>query len=239
MVGYLVSNEEEYNQRRTPFSGRLWPNGALRFTIVDAYEGRSTVLPRTTHDDSFVAAEESEPPQRRPRPVAPSDDVDVLTGRVADLSLNRHSFISDTSRQSCCSVEEGKAELKELMSSFLRDFNDIASSTFGEVIQSAPSEAPNDYTASSSPGDSAQLSTPGPNPMAEETSPVEDTGLGIPGAFVESVSRTRENGGSAHCGHCVRPINGYYHKCNGCVGYNLVRALRAAACPPLMSLSVW
>lgn len=222
VVGYHVSSEEEYNQYRAPFSGRLWPNGLLRFTVLGGSGDNISIIPlQTTRSDSLEFTNENVSSHVRRPPATSDEDMDDINRRISERALNRHSFISDTSRQSCCSVDEGKSEMKELMSSFLRDFNSISLATFGETLAASSTE----HAGSSDSQVGIQPATPRYAPGVHMPSPIEDTNLGIPGAFVEPAASTVVTDHLIHCGSCEKPISGYYHKCNVCADYDLVSIL--------------
>lgn len=198
-VGHQAANEEEYNQHRSPFSGRVWPNGLLRFTVTKLDESQHL---SQEHGASSQAALIDLSPQATRR----RSDNDSTTHH-SDPALNRYSFVSEETRQSCCSVEDGKQEMKQLMSSFLRDFNDIAASTFGH-------EAPLSSTQTSSSISHGNVQQAVSSPMVPNA--LEDYGLGIPGAFVEPIVRSPAIDNSIRCGNCSKLIDGYYHRCRTC-----------------------
>lgn len=206
VVGAAVHDEITYNIVVGPFSGRMWPNGVLRFKVVvqESFPMLHPSLlgtPSSVQDLSFVT------PQPVPR--QPSS----ISGDSSTLASNRLSMLSQGSRQSCCAVEEGKQEVKSIVDNFLRDFNGIMSSTFGDVPAVPPrSISPETVTA-------------------EPTSNVDDTNdVTIPGAFYRPTYIVPKEDAPMHrgitCDFCgQRNIRGVRHHCLHCPDFDLVCGL--------------
>ncbi|KAH8120072.1 hypothetical protein DFH11DRAFT_1685474 [Phellopilus nigrolimitatus] len=220
VVGREAHDEAQYVELIAPFSGRLWPNGLLRFTVVDEiphkFPGGLSTLSEcvgSSQPPEFPASTPvPRPLPRRPRAVS-RDSMEVDSEPTVVSASNRHSMISQSTQQSCCSVEEGKSEMKELMSSFLRDCNQVLTSTFGDV----PNTTPRDITESSS----GQKDT------------LDSTNLSIPGAFVQSLPPSAPTNSTTNhvvekpchpgvsCDFCGKAVYGTRYKCKACADYDL------------------
>lgn len=91
---------------------------------------------------------------------APSSLLNRLS-RVSSTSnkSNRDSMIS--SSDSCCTVDEGKKEMKALMSSFLTDFKKVYGETFAEEMLSS-SDGEEFVTAKTGDENDTEVTTPKP-----------------------------------------------------------------------------
>lgn len=170
VVGKEVHNEAEYNAHIAPFVGRLWPGGLLRFSVIDDTPhkrpgGLPPVLP-----SSMPGFLDIPPPP--PCVLEPPASLMEVDSEPAASPSNRNSTFSQSSRDSCCSVAEGKAEVKDLMTNFIGDLNKVMTTTFGNTSESPVTATPR---ASSLPMPAVPLHT------------VPDIGeannLHIPGAF--------------------------------------------------------
>ena len=108
--------------------------------------------------------------------------------------------------------------MKELMSNFLRDFNNVMSSTFGESVTPPP------VTSSES--------------TSEQRAPEDVGDVTIPGAFdhpavstdaTESAQKTPHPG--IYCDLCGEDVYGTRFKCKDCSDYDLVSS-PATLCYP-------
>ena len=123
-------------------------------------------------------------------------------------------MVSQSTRQSCCSVAEGKEEVKELMDNFLKDVSRIMSSTFGEVPEAVT------QPRSASP----ETVTAEPPNNVEDVSDVT-----VPGAFYRPTYMTPTARSVVHqgitCDFCgQRNIRGIRHHCLQCPDFDLVSA---------------
>lgn len=219
VVGKEVHNEAQYKEHIAPFSGRLWPNGLLRFNVVDEIPHKppfTASLGQAPSDSSF-STRLARPVPRRPMQTSTSSiSMDVDDQWTATTGSNRHSMFSQSTQQSCCSVAEGKEEMKELMSKFMRDFSDVMSSTFGEA-----------------PPVSAQAPAVSPATVVPEQKNTDDINeVAIPGAFVHPappVNPPASDEKPIHegisCDYCGGTVRGARFKCQECPLFDLVGAL--------------
>ncbi|EJD04203.1 uncharacterized protein FOMMEDRAFT_167441 [Fomitiporia mediterranea MF3/22] len=228
VVGKEVHNEAQYNEHIAPFCGRLWPNGLLRFNVVD----------EIPHKPPFAASLDpspfdlppsprlARPLPRHPPQTAGSSFMDVDDEWSATGTSNRNSMLSQSTRQSCCSVSEGKEEMKELMSNFLRDFNEMMTSTFGEApVTPTPKRVP------TPPVQAASSSEAVAHEQAEQTeqrNPDDASDVTIPGAFVHPAPSTsvpapteRVLHDGITCDYCGYDLRGTRFKCHNCPDYDL------------------
>ncbi|THH05229.1 hypothetical protein EW145_g4951 [Phellinidium pouzarii] len=184
-------DEVQYNEAITPFSGRLWSNGLLRFTVVDKMSHKHTdslTQLGQSHFPEIPTPKGLSRPLSRPHP-ALRDSMEVDSGSAAVHTSNRYSMASKSTQQSCCSLAEGKSEMKELMSDFLHDFSKIMSSTFGDAM---------DLTAESSHASTS---------AGEQKDLLSATDMVIPGAFFQpslSSASTISADSLPHCNFCER-----------------------------------
>ncbi|KAI5121307.1 hypothetical protein M0805_003775 [Coniferiporia weirii] len=222
IVGREVHNETHYNDLINPFSGRLWPNGLLRFTVVDEIPHKrpgssTTLLDRLDYSPSPELSSSgtlSRSFLRQPHPTS-MNVMDAGSGQTTSQASNRYSMLSQSTQQSCCSVAEGKSEMKELMTSFLHDFGNIMSSTFGEESSVLPSASPTPATGAGP--DSAAV------PAGEHRDASSAADMNIPGAFFQPIPSPASVGKLVYCNFCGETICGLYHKCDICIGYDLCR----------------
>lgn len=164
-----------------------------------------------------------------PRPPQPMD-VDTASIPIPPPP----PFMAPSASSHCCTTEEKKQEVKDLLSSFLRDFDRITTSTFGASTASLASEA-----GTATPRTEATVEAPPEKPPKpwQTTSrsgaqPVEH--LAIPGSFVNQTAHVRahdtRSGQSptpagtevVHrgiwCDVCKQTLKGVRHKCMKCRG---------------------
>ena len=182
----------------------MWPNGLLRFQVIaqGSFPLLHPNLVSASRDSQLYPGLEGTPPvQLQPR----------STGDSSAMASHRSSIISQASRQSCCSVQEGKQEVKSLVDNFLREFNGIVSSTFGDAPAAQPrSTSPETVTA-------------------EPPNNVDDASdVTVPGAFYRPTYITPKANVPVHqgitCDFCgQRNIRGTRYHCIQCPDYDLVR----------------
>lgn len=253
----------EYDIRCLSFKGRIFPNGCLIFSVFDETPHKIPVS-RVTGSGSFIhpippvpPAPFFAPPPPPPLPLIPTPPppppppspprkaIDYTSPpftlwrdeRWEDMNID--SGISTRQNISaintdCCSVAQGKKEVKEMMDGFLRDFTRIMGSTFGEdhsLIDPLDTPTP------------PRITTPrGPSPLPA----IElDGSLHIPGSFIQPPSQSpdpmddyasveksqtpphMEPLQTLHpgiwCDFCGKQIRGLRFKCQECPYYDLVR----------------
>ncbi|KAL5518731.1 hypothetical protein ACEPAH_414 [Sanghuangporus vaninii] len=215
VVGKEVHNEAQYIEHIAPFSGRLWPNGLLRFNVVDEIPHKppfAASIEQASSESSF-STRLAKPVPRRPMQTGTSSmSMDVDDQWSATAGSNRHSMFSQTTQQSCCSVAEGKEEMKELMSNFIRDFNNVMTSAFSDA-----------------PPDSAMASTLSPATVGFEQKNADDNNeVVIPGAFVHPVPSVnppvldeKPIHEGISCDYCGSNVRGARFKCQECPHFDL------------------
>jgi next to BRCA1 gene 1 protein len=156
----------------------------------------------------------------------PVPDTMTANARTPPPSIVIHTAPST----SCCSVEEGRTQIQEMLTTFLRDFDRISSSTFG--VAAVPSRASSEAT----------LATPQPEAVASVKEESADPSLRIPGSFentsssarstpVPSPDRRRSRSRQSDdptiihagiiCNACQQTIVGVRHKCMQCPDYDM------------------
>lgn len=175
-----------------------------------------------------------------PFPVHPGD-VQPQLMNIDSESSTRQTASANTE---CCSVAQGKKEVRALMDTFLRDFTRIMGNTFGEV-HSFSNEL-------DTPTITHMKSSRGPSPLPAIDL---DGSLHIPGSFIQPRPQSpsvMENGGDTEkglispqlehlqalhpgvwCDFCGKQIRGLRFRCQECAEYDLV----CVNCLALVSLT--
>ena len=202
LVGNEAHSEEEYRARILPFSGRQWPSALLRFTVNDEMPHK---LPRVLHES--VAQSETVELTRTRRGTSvlpPSVPTDAPPMRKRSTSGD----ISEvTSRMSCCSVSEGKEEMRSLLSNFLQDFANTISSTFGDDMDPV-------------------------SPATERTPKQLNKNLSRQASSISINAQPQASWNGPHpgvkCNICLRDMHGKRFRCEQCFDYDLVRTCCAS-----------
>ncbi|KZS93190.1 hypothetical protein SISNIDRAFT_550176 [Sistotremastrum niveocremeum HHB9708] len=186
--------------------GRTWGTSTLRFNVIDepsASQPATVPAPVTramSNADSMLVDLEAPAPSQRFVPINEPDF---------------HKAPSSSSHGSCCSVDEGKKELRTMFDKFLKDLNMTMSSTFGDAF-TGEDEGDEKH--------SHGTATPLQSNVSLEPNPI------IPGSFTERPAtppspplpaREQHLHPGVYCDYCNKQIKGTRYKCNDCANYDL------------------
>lgn len=208
LIGLQIRTMEEYNLSCSPFQGGFPHHGCLTLTVIEEHPDRVVNGLFATHSVKL-----QEPPLSVP-----------LSG------LNSCASDKATSATTCCSVADGKREIKGMLDGFLQNLQRVLGETFGDE---------NALFESLDGSRSNEPLLPSPLPPLSL-----DTSLHIPGTFMRSRPETpyvvedelnvEKNQSPPHlepyqtlhpgiwCDFCGKQIKGLRFKCQECPHYDLV-----------------
>jgi hypothetical protein len=228
-----VHSKSDYDRHVAPYSSGVFPGAMLKVTVNDvpcghlvgavpsragtstASAAREVVLSRPTSSVSSAYAPSyivSTPPALSPAGIPPPPILfhSTTSASPAPSTVVPSRFSTRTS-VSCCEVSQKKNEMRDVLASFLRDFDRIASTfevSAGSVIAQSSStdvSPTSQGTRNVSPAPSA---TPQPKPMPaprKQTAP----------STAESLSVVHRG---IMCDGCRNTITGPRFKCMKCKG---------------------
>jgi next-to-BRCA1 protein 1 len=129
--------------------------------------------------------------------------------RTGASSSRPTSFYSQTSTSSCCPVEQGKREVRDMMDSFIADLQRTVRDNFSDSVPAGHTPAAPSATRSALFGADVEMTQPVPGAYAAEpatgaTSPAED--------YVHK---------GIWCDSCGGQVVGIRHKCLDCYNFDL------------------
>ncbi|KAF8498455.1 hypothetical protein BU17DRAFT_59289 [Hysterangium stoloniferum] len=240
LIGVEAHSAEEYNIHCAPFLGRFYPNGILTFSVLDETPHK---IPQPTLPGAFIHTAPPvspmppftllPPPPPPPLPPMPPVHMEGIEHNAWRPFMYGNIFpatqATTKGSTACCSVAEGKQEVKNMIDTFLQDLQRVVGSTFS-----------GDERSFFDPLDTPTMKQ---HSMPRATSPLPpislDASLHIPGSFMQPRPQTPEgmdveksqsppqveSSQMLHpgiwCDFCGKQIRGLRFKCQECPHYDL------------------